>query len=67
VSKPVIVVDETGPVKPSTKRTVVLVCASEKKWTQHRFSRVDHRAKDRLVLMFACCNCTEERVYGVEG
>ncbi len=53
--------------RPSTNRTVFILCASEKKWTEHRFSRIDYQSKSARRLMFACRDCTEERVYGVEG
>ena len=51
---------------PSTIRRVVIVCKSEKRWTEHRFSRLEHVAGHNRI-MFECTNCTEERVYGVEG
>lgn len=78
--KSVIVVGETDkheakpePIRvtlnaqPSTKRTVVIMCKSEKRFTLHNFSRIDHNNKQHLSLMFKCLYCDEERVYGVEG
>ena len=51
---------------PSTSRAVVIVCRSEKKWTGHKFHRIEHvNGMDRI--MFRCMDCDEERTYGVEG
>jgi len=50
---------------PSIARRVVIVCKSEKKWTEHRFVRLAMK-RDSNWLVFACCVCEEERVYGLE-
>lgn len=51
---------------PSTGRTVVIMCKSERKPTEHKFVRPDtERGTTRLV--FACRVCEEERIYGVNG
>lgn len=49
----------------STDRRVVIVCKSEKKWTEHRFVRLAIK-RDTNWLIFACCICEEERVYGTQ-
>jgi len=51
---------------PSTGRVVVIMCKSEKKPREHRFTRpiTEHGSTQ---LFFACCVCEEERVYGVNG
>ena len=51
---------------PSTHRRVIIVCKSEKRWTEHKFSRIEHVSGTNRFL-FECINCSEERMYGFEG
>ena len=50
----------------STDRLVVIVCKSEKKLREHKFARMQSTAGQTLLL-FSCCVCDEERVYGAEN